>query len=140
MCKLSAIELSILTAAFEMGVNSSTATDVQKAVLAEMLTLSKELMVKWDNSKGQKLWALGAHKSLIEEPAFVTDTNGAKCVIRATLDKVNAIVVNAAIAALTTPVVVDAPNTPATTAPTVAAPAAPTVAAPQTLGNYNTKY
>ena len=108
MCKLSAIELSILVAGLELGINSPTATDIQKTVLSEMMTLSKELLVKWDNQKGQKLWALGAHKSLIEAPDFVKDTNGAKNVISAMIDKVNQTVVAAAIAALTAPVVTTA--------------------------------
>ena len=128
MCKLSAIELSILVAGLELGINSPTATDIQKTVLSEMMTLSKELLVKWDNQKGQKLWALGAHKSLIEAPDFIKDTNGAKNVISAMLDKVNQAVVNAAIAALTAPVVTTAAPQVAATSETPAVAATPSVA------------
>ena len=125
MCKLSAIELSVLIAVFEHSVNSPTATADEKKVLAEMLTLSKELIIKWENSKGQKLWSLSGSKVLTESPDFAKDTNNAKCVIRAIIDGVSEIMVKAAVATLTAPA---APNTPATTA----APAAPVVTATTT--------
>ena len=110
MSKLSAIELSVLVAVFEHGVNSPTATPEEKTVLAEMLALSMELIIKWDNAKGQKLWNLSGSKILVESPEFAKDTNGGKCVIRAVIDGVSEIMVKAAIAALTTPTVPAAPT------------------------------
>ena len=101
MRKLSEIELSILAAVFQHSVENSKTTDAEKSVLTEMLTLINELILKWDNAKGQKLWGLSGNKILVESPEFVADSNGSNCVIKFALDKLSSVIMTAVKAAIT---------------------------------------
>ena len=101
MRKLSEIELSILAAVLQHSVANPKTTDAEKSVLTEMLTLINDLILKWDNAKGQKLWGLSSNKTLVESPEFVADSNGSKCVIKFALDKLSSVIMTAVNAALT---------------------------------------